>query len=198
MANKDAAFGLKPVQHINGSSWNGATRRCRIDATAGDLGVGDAVLWNGAGSTCYPEISAAAAGDGNAILGVIVSFEADPTNLERLYVASADAGWANVCIDPTVIYEIQADDIVGAAHIGRNAPLIFTSTVDTTTGISGTEMDATTSADGSDQLLIIGAPDRPDNDTTIAHAVWLVLINAHALTAVDAAGGGAVEGTKGV
>ncbi len=47
MANLDAPFGLKPVQHISGAPYNGATRRCRIDSTAGDLGVGDAVLWNG-------------------------------------------------------------------------------------------------------------------------------------------------------
>jgi hypothetical protein len=198
MANKDAAFGLKPVQHISGSPYNGATRRCRIDATAGDLGVGDAVLWNGSGSTCYPEIIAASAGDGNPIFGVIVSFEADPTNLEQLYIASADSGWANVCVDPAIVYEIQADDVVGAAEIGRNAPLIFTSTVDTTTGISGTEMDATTSQNGSDQLLIIGAPDRADNDTTITHAIWHVLINCHSLAAVDANGDGHYEGVYGV
>ena len=198
MANLDTPFGLKPVQHISGASWNGATRRCRVDDTAGDLGVGDAVLWNGAGLTCYPEIVSATAGDGNAILGVIVSFEPQVTNLERLYIASADSGWANVCVDPNVVYEIQADGVVGAADIGQNAPLIFTHTVDTTTGLSGMEMNSTTTTNGSDQLLIIGAPDRADNDTTLTHAKWYVLINVHALRAVDASAGGAIEGALGV
>jgi len=198
MANLDTPFGLKPVQHISGAPWNGATRRCRIDATAGDLGIGDAVVWNGAGSTCYPEISGASVGDGNAIFGVIVSFEADPTNLEQKYIASADSGWANVCVDPNVVYEIQGNGVIGAADIGANAPLVADHTVNTTTGISGTEMDATTTTNGSDQLIILGAPDRTDNDTTLTHAKWYVKINCHSLTAVDAAGGGANEGAKGV
>ena len=185
MANLDTPFGLKPVQHISGAAWNGATRRCRVAATAGDLGVGDAVLWNGAGLTCYPEIITATAGDGNPIFGVIVSFEPQVTNLERLYMASADEGWANVCVDPDTVYEIQADGVVGAADIGQNAPLIFTHTVDTTTGLSGMELNSTTSTDASDQLIIIGAPDRADNDTTLTHAKWYVLINAHSLRAPE-------------
>ena len=185
MANADTPFGLKPVSHLSGSPWNGATRRCRIDDTAGDLGIGDAVVWNGAGSTCYPEIIIATAGDTNPIFGVIVSFEADPTNLEQLYIASADSGWANVCVDPDVIYEIQADGVVGAADIGQNAPLITTHAVNAVTGISGMEMNSTTSTNASDQLIIVGAPDRPDNDTTLTHAKWYVLINAHSLRAPE-------------
>jgi hypothetical protein len=198
MANIDAPFGLKPVQHISGAPWNGATRRCRIDSTANDLGIGDVVVWNGAGSTCYPEVQHVSAGDGNAIFGVIVSFEPNPANLEQLYIASADSGWANVCCDPSVVFEIQADNVVGAEDIGANAPLVYTHTIDTTTGLSQTEMDATTTTNGSDQLLIIGAPDRADNDTTLTHAVWLVMINCHSLKAVDANGDGANEGVKGV
>ena len=198
MANLDTPMGLKPVQHISGASWNGATRRCRITSTAGDLGVGDAVVWNGSGSTCYPEIITATAGDGNPIFGVIVSFEPQVTNLERLYMASADEGWANVCVDPDTVYEIQADGVVGATDIGANAPLIFTHTVDTTTGLSGMELNSTTTANGSDQLLIIGAPDRADNDTTLTHAKWYVLINCHSLRASDANGDGGYEGAKGV
>ena len=198
MANLDTPFGLKPVQHISGASWNGATRRCRVDDTAGDLGVGDAVVWNGAGLTCYPEIVGATVGDGNKIFGVIVSFEPQVTNLERLYIASADSGYANVCVDPDVVYEIQANGIVGAADLGQNAVLVADHTVNTTTGISGTEMNATTAANASYQLTIIGAPDRSDNDTTLTHAKWYVIINLHSLRAVDANAGGAAEGAAGV
>ena len=198
MANVDAPFGLKPVMHLNGNPWNGATRRCRVDDTAGDLGIGDAVVWAGAGSTAYPEVNEATVGDGNKILGVIVSIEADPTNLEQKYIASADSGWVNVCVDPDVIYEIQANGIVGAADIGQNAVLVADHTVNTVTGISGTEMNATTAANASYQLTIVGAPDRTDNDTTLTHANWYVLINLHSLRAVDANAGGTAEGAAGV
>jgi len=187
MANIDAPFGLKPISNLSGAPWNGATRRCYVSATAGDLGIGDAVVWNGAGSTAYPEVNEITAGDGNPIFGVIVSLEADPTNLERLYITSAGTGWVNVCVDPNVIYEIQADGVVGAEDIAANAPLILTHTVDTVTGISGTEMNSTTSTNASDQLIIVGAPDREDNDTTLTHANWYVMINAHSLRAPERA-----------
>ena len=46
MANVDAAFGLKPVRHLNGSPWNGATIRCHAPAAYGGsaLYVGDPVM----------------------------------------------------------------------------------------------------------------------------------------------------------
>lgn len=198
MANVDSPFGLKPIEHLNGNPWNGATRRCRIDASAGDLGIGDAVIWNGSGSGGYPEVIEATVGDGNKIFGVIVSFEPDPTDLENMYIASADSGWANVCVDPDVVYEIQANGVVGDADIGQNAVLIADHSVNTTTGISGTEMNATTGANASYQLLIIGGVDRSDNDLTLTHAKWKVLINLHSLRAVDASAGGAAEGAVGV
>lgn len=201
MANVDFRYGLKPVEHLNGNPWNGATRRCRIDSTAGDLGVGDAVVWNGAGYQGYPEIVAATVGDGNKIFGVIVSFEPQvSTSLERLYIASADSGWANVCVDPDVVYSIQANGIVGSADIGQTANLVADHTVDTTTGLSGTEMNATTGGGGysSYQLLIIGGVVREDNDLTLTHADWLVLINLHSLRAVNTSAGGAAEGATGL
>ena len=179
MANVDNPHGLTPIEHINGNPWNGATRRCRVDATAGDLFVGDAVVWNGAGSGGYPEVNEATVGDGNKIFGVIVSFEPQPANsLETLYIASADSGWANVCVDPDVVYMIQANGVVGDADIGQNAVLVADHSGDTTT--------------------IIGGVDRADNDLTLTHAEWKVLINLHSLRAVDANAGGTAEGAAGV
>jgi hypothetical protein len=187
MANIDAPFGLKPVSNLSGAPWNGATRRCRVDDTAIALGIGDAVVWNGEGVTAYPEVIEATVGDGYPIFGVIVSLEADPTNLERLYITTAGTGYVNVCVDPNVIYEIQANGVVGAADIAANAPIVYDHTIDTVTGLSQTEMNSTTSTDASDQLIIIGAPDREDNDTTLTHANWYVLINAHSLRAPERA-----------
>ena len=46
MANTDAPFGLRPVRHLNGSSWNGQTIRCFIHASyAYALFVGDPVMY---------------------------------------------------------------------------------------------------------------------------------------------------------
>ena len=148
----------------------------------------------------YPEIVEATVGDGNKIFGVIVSFEPEPTNLEQLYIASADSGWAHVCVDPDVVYSIQANGVVGSADIGQNAVLVADHSVNTTTGISGTEMNATTGGGGysSYQLMIIGGVDREDNDLTLTHAEWKVIINLHSLRAVNTSAGGAAEGATGL
>jgi hypothetical protein len=179
MANVDSPYGLRPVGHLAGNaSFN--TIRCRITDTAGDLGVGDAVVWNGAGSGAYFEIVGATVGATNSITGVIQSFEPNPaTGLETLYIASADSGWANVIVDPHVIYSIQANGVVGNADYGQNAVLVADHTVNTSTGISGTEMNATTGSDNTYQLTIIGGVDRDDNDLTLTHAEYLVIINLH-------------------
>ena len=201
MANVDNPHGLTPIEHLNGNPWNGATRRCRVDATAGDLFVGDAVVWNGSGSAGYPEVVEATAGDGNKIFGVIVSFEPQPSSsLETLYIASADSGWANVCVDPDVVYMGQVDGVVGSDDIGQTTNLVTTHSGDTTTGISGMEVDATTAGGGysSYQLMIIGGVDRPDNDLTLTHAEYKVIINLHSLRAVNTSAGGAAEGATGV
>jgi hypothetical protein len=176
--------------HLNGNPWNGGTWRCRVDATAGDLGVGDAVYFNGAGYQGYPEVQGSSVGHTDAtaqnIFGAIVSFEPDPDHLDRIYIASADSGWAMVCIDPDVIYSIQANGVVGSADIGQNADLVADHTVDTTTGLSGTELNATTSTAANYQLKILGGVDHPDNDLTLTHADWLVIINRHQLKVIDA------------
>jgi hypothetical protein len=199
MANVDNPTGLTPIEHINGNPWNGATRRCRVDDTAGDLFIGDAVVWNGAGSGGYPEVIRATVGDANKIFGVIVSFEPQPANsLEKTYIASADSGWAQVCCDPDVVFSIQANGVVGSADIGQNANLVADHSGNTITGRSGLEMNATTGADSSYQLLIIGGVDSPKNDLTLTHAEWKVLINIHSLRAVDATATKTAEGALGV
>jgi len=191
MANADFRYGLRPVEHLNGNPWNGATRRCRITSNAGDLGVGDAVYMNGSGSGGYPEVVASSIGAGSTnaytIFGVVTAFEPVETNLERIYIASADSGWAAVCVDPDVLYSIQANGVVGSNDIGQTFELVADHTIDTVTGLSGTEMAASTgAADATQPLLCLGGVVKEDNDLTLTHAEWIVMINKHQLRAVDA------------
>lgn len=201
MANVDTPFGLRPIRHRNGAPYNGAANPYYISSgydTA--LFIGDPVIKVAGGSNTaevtvpsvgkfaigtMPSIEKAAAGDTNRITGVIVGFSADPANLDRKHNPASTERVALVCDDPDVVFEIQADGAIPAASVGLNAVLIYTHSGDTTTGLSGVELDTTSdppAADASNQLLILRAVNREDNDTTLTHAKVEVLINQHTQT----------------
>ena len=202
MANADTPFGLRPIRHKSGAPYNGAVNPYVIEAadSTGDAFIGDAVvrITGGANTAAVtvpgvghfpigtlPSVIVTAAGtvDGatKVITGVIVSFAADPTNLERKHRADDTQRVCMVCDDPDVVFEIQADGAVTAANIGTNANLVKTHSGSTVTGLSGFELDASDlgTPDLSDQLRVVRAVNREDNDTTLTHAKVEVIINQH-------------------
>jgi hypothetical protein len=197
MANIDSPFGLKPLRHKSGAPYNGAANPYYIPASYGTaLFVGDPVVKTGTSNTAavkvpgagafnigtLPEINKATAGDANAVTGVIIGFTALPGDLNKNYNPASTERVAWVCDDPNVIFEIQADGAVPAASMGLNAVFIYTHSGSTSTGLSGVELDTTSdvpAADASNQMIIIRAANREDNDTTITHAKVEVLLNNH-------------------
>ncbi|MDH3914494.1 MAG: hypothetical protein OEU09_24730 [Rhodospirillales bacterium] len=198
MANPDTPFGLKPIRHRNGAPYNGAANPYYVNSSyATALFIGDPVIKVAGGSNAtriaasgagtfeigtLPEVEKATAGTTNRITGVIVGFAALPTNLEQKHSPASTEAVALVCDDPDVIFEIQADGAIPAASMGLNAVLIYTHAGSTTTGLSGVELDTTSdapAATAADQLLILRAANREDNDTTLTHAKVEVLINQH-------------------
>lgn len=196
MANADTPFGLKPVRHRLGVPIAHTIRPYYVPSTyATALFIGDAVIKTGTSNTAVvdgfigghfrigtlSEINSATVGDGNRITGVITGFMAT-TEASYIYGAASTERVALVCDDPFVEFEIQADGAIPAASIGLNAVLIATHSGSTTTGLSGMELDTTSdapAADASNQLLILRAVNRADNDTTLTHAKVEVLINQH-------------------
>jgi hypothetical protein len=197
MANIDSPFGLKPLRHKSGAPYNGAVNPYYIPSSYGTaLYVGDPVVKTGTSNTAavkvpgagsfnigtMPEINKATAGDANAVTGVIVGFTALPSDLNKNYNPASTERVAWVCDDPDIIFEIQADGAVAAASMGLNAVFIYTHSGSTSTGLSGVELDTTSdvpAADASNQMIIIRAANREDNDTTITHAKVEVLLNNH-------------------
>lgn len=201
MANVDSRFGLKPVRHKNGAPYNGAANPYYIPAGYGTaLYVGDAVVKTGTANTAavtapgagffgigtLPEINKSGAGDvstdANRITGVIVGFSPLASDLNKPYNPASTERVAYVCDDPDMVFEIQADGAVPATSMGLNAVLIYTHTGDNTTGLSGAELDTTSdvpAADASNQLVILRAVNREDNDTTSIWAKVEVMINTH-------------------
>lgn len=197
MANVDTPFGLRPIRHRNGAPYNGAVNPYYVPSTyATAMFIGDAVLKTGTSNTAevsapgagkfaigtLPEINVITVGDANWITGVIVGFAANPDNLTQQYKPASQERIVYVCDDPDVIYEVQADGAIPAASVSLNAVLIATHSGSTSTGYSGMELDTTSdvpAADASNQLLIMRAVNREDNDTTLTHAKVEVLISLH-------------------
>jgi hypothetical protein len=206
MANVDAPFGLRPLRYKSGAPYQGQANPYYIAASYGTaLFVGDPVVKVAGGSNTaavtvpgggkfnigtLPSIEKATAGDAQRVTGVIVGFAPMSSNLDNKHNPASTERVAYVADSPDLIFEIQADGAIPAADMGLNAVFIYAHSGSTTTGLSGVELDTTSdvpAADASNQMLILRAVNREDNDTTITHAkVEVMLINhteAHGNTA---------------
>ena len=195
MANADAAFGLVPVRHLNGSPWNGATVRCHIPAayTTTALFIGDPVILETTNATrstttrC-PTVALATGTTGTFIFGVITSFEPNPDNLTLKHRLISTERYCNVCVAPDVVYWVQdnADSAMTKADIGGNCDLEMNAG-SAITGLSGVELNSDTVAETAAlPILIVGVADVEDNEfdgSTSTHIIWEVIINMHQLRA---------------
>lgn len=186
MANKDAAFGLRPARMMNGSAFMNQQNRYRIAnnyATA--IFQGDLVETLTAGT-----IGVKAAGETDAVLGVFNGCRyTDPTTGKETFsnyypgsIAAADIE-AFVIDAPDVVYEIQADDTFPVTDLFGNFDIVA-GTGDTNSGMSRTELDVTTGAVTTTLPLkaIDISQDPENNDTSSANTNVMVVINNHVLS----------------
>ena len=186
MANKDAAFGLRPARMMNGSAFMNQQNRYRIAnnyATA--IFQGDLVETLTAGT-----IGVKAAGETDAVLGVFNGCRyTDPTTGKETFsnyypgsIAAADIE-AFVIDAPDVVYEIQADDTFPVTDLFGNFDIVA-GTGDTNSGMSRTELDVTTGAVTTTlPLKAIDISQDPENsDTSSANTNVMVVINNHVLS----------------
>ena len=179
MANKDAAFGLRPARMMNGSAFMNQQNRYRIAnnyATA--IFQGDLVETLTAGT-----IGVKAAGETDAVLGVFNGCRyTDPTTGKETFsnyypgsIAAADIE-AFVIDAPDVVYEIQADDTFPVTDLFGNFDIVA-GTGDTNSGMSRTELDVTTGAVTTTLPLkaIDISQDPENNDTSSANTNVMVV-----------------------
>lgn len=175
MANADAAYGFKPV-HADGSPTSGATMRCVF--AAGDTVaafIGDPVKLASTSIDGAPVVAQCAAGD--PVFGVVVGFEANPTNLGLQYRAASTQRFCQVAMAEGGYFMIQDDGTLAITSAGLNANFIVAAG-STVTGMSGVEINSATEATTNSLDLQLFAPvNRPDNDPTIANADWIVRFN---------------------
>jgi len=175
MANKDAAFGFKPVRHLSGGEVR--TNEYKIAANYGtSIYQGQAVLAVTAGG-----IEAAAAG--NVILGIFGGcFFTHPTTgkptFSNHYPASTNASdiVAFVYDDPRIVFEVQHDGTGTEAMNFGGFDLVNTGGSNLS-GRSTQELDTST-VTTSGQFKQIGISKDPSNsDTGAANANVYVIPN---------------------
>ena len=185
MANKNAAFGLKPARMMGGGAYTGGQSRYRIaNNQSGAIFQGDLVKQLTGGT-----VSRAAASSTVPVVGVFNGCQfTDPTSKEVTFsnhypgsVAAADI-IAFVIDDPDTVFEVQADDTFPIADLFGNFDIVDQSTTgDTSSGRSNVELDVTTGATTTTlPLKAIDISQDPDNDdVSSANTNVMVVIQNH-------------------
>jgi hypothetical protein len=183
MANKDAAFGLKPIGKVGQNNDTGGLSEYSIAASATAIYFNDPVEMAATGT-----ITVAAAGD--ALLGSLGGvFFTDATTSKPTYANHLDASNTATDIvgfvsdDPYQRFEIQSDNAGASAQtdIGNCADIVYAAG-SSPNYVSSVELDDGTLATSSAQLKIIGVSKDPDNNELgSANVNFIVTINEHFL-----------------
>tara|TARA_R100001509_G_scaffold146664_1_gene103740 strand:- start:319 stop:882 length:564 start_codon:yes stop_codon:yes gene_type:complete len=181
MANKDSAFGLRPIGKVGQNKDNQGLSEYSISASATAIYQGDPVEILAAGT-----IGVAAAGD--ALLGPLngVFFtdasSSKPTfanHLKASNTASDIVGF--VSDDPYERFEVQSSGATAAADVGLNADISY-SAGSSPNFVSKVELNHGDLKTGTAQLRIIGISKDPENNEAGSANVNLVtIINEHQL-----------------
>ena len=182
MANKDAAFGLKPVGKVGQNRDNQGLSEYLIAASSSAIYFQDPVKMAASGAIVV-------AGAGGAILGSLGGiFFTDANTSKPTFANHLDASNTATDIkgfisdDPYERFEIQSNNS-GASNVNdvfAVADLVYAAG-SSPDYVSGVELDDSTLANGSSATLqILGLSRDPDNsDVDSANVNWIVRINEH-------------------
>lgn len=189
MPNVNKPFGLRPLGKI-GSNYNsdGDTQYRIASNTATAIFQGDTVTLSGG------YVVKATPGDAN-ILGVFLGCQyTDPTTkkttFKNFYPGSVVASdiVASIVDDPNALFLVQASGVAANTCVGQNADLVQTAAGNTTTGVSGLELNTATLGTASAlNVKVVGISSVPgEGDVTAAYANLIVKINEHLYSAPTA------------
>ena len=183
MANKDAAFGLKPIGKVGQNRDAGGLSEYSIAASSAAIYFNDPVKTSGG----YLLV-AGAGGNLRGSLGGI--FFTDATTSKPTYAQHLNASNAATDIvgfisdDPYQRFEIQSNNAGASANtdIFNVADIVYAAG-SSPDFVSKVELnDATLAAGSSATLQILGVSRDPaNNDVTSANVNWVVRINEHEL-----------------
>tara|TARA_Y100001938_G_scaffold127728_1_gene180857 strand:- start:2105 stop:2689 length:585 start_codon:yes stop_codon:yes gene_type:complete len=185
MANKNAAFGLRPLAKLGGNY-----NSCGFTTYAVKSGNNSGNIFEGAvvklGSDGYVVV---AGNSDTQILGVAGGIEytatdGSPTFQNFFPDTTATLGSQDIKIrvydDPNQLFLIQADGTSAQTSIGMNADVAGNANGNTTNGISSGELDSSTLNTTQLMLRVVGVDADPDNnDLASDNANLIVKINDH-------------------
>lgn len=184
MANADAPFGLRPVRYLSGAPYNGAANLYYVpssDSTA--IYIGGMVKLAGSADADGIASVTGNVSTGNPVVGVVVGVK-PVTATSTTYREASVERYVFVADDPNLVFAIQEDSVGGAlaaTNVGNTADITGFTGGSTSTGRSSLEIDsstATASGDGTEDVLIVGLVQEPDNAIG-TNANWLVRLNNH-------------------
>jgi len=187
MANKDAAFGLKPIGKVGQNKDNQGLSEYSIAAsTTSAIYQNDPVKVTDNGTIDVAGTTGSILGSLNGVF-YTDSSTSKPTwanHLETSNAATDIVGF--VSDDPYERFEIQSEGTLPKVNIFANANTVYTAG-DSANYVSKVEISATTGTTAASQLRIVGVSKDPDNSellnaTTYATNVNVIaMINNHAL-----------------
>ena len=185
MANKDAAFGLRPIGKVGQNRDAQGLSEYSIAASTAVIYNSDPVAIDSNG-----ELVQGTAGAGNDLLGSLNGvFYTDASTSKPTwanYLAASNTATdivGFVSDDPYERFEVQSNNAGASAQtdVGNNADIAYTAGA-APNYISKVELDDATLATTAAQLKIVGVSKDPDNsDLTAANVNWVVTINEHFL-----------------
>ena len=192
MANKDAAFGLRPYKMLGAGANTNVIVKFKIQLT-GTAGTSSVIYQ---GTPVIPlangliDIVGAAAGGTVPLLGAFIGCEYTDTNGTPTFankwpgtssVKSSTEAIAHVSADPDQLFLINCDAAATDAAVHANANFATATSGDSTTGISSAELAVSTlNTTNTLNLRVVGFEDSPSNaDQTAAGMLAIVLLNNH-------------------
>ena len=194
MASTSSGYGFVPVKKVGATSNNHGQESFLIDpaGVAQNIGYGSVVSITAAG---YLQLAPGTGADattnnlgGSSVgaIGIFVGCEYVNSEGQLIFGQYYPSGTLNatayVVTDPNVVFQVQADGALAQTNLGQNlefaAAQNATTSVNTTTGKSNMQLDASAVQSTTAAFKIVGFSDRPGSAIGDAYTDVLVKFNA--------------------
>ena len=181
MANKDAAFGLKPIGKVGQNRDSQGLSEYSIAASADAIYFNDPVEMAATGTITVAAATDTLLGSLNGVFFTDAS-TSKPTYANHLNASNTATDIVGfVSDDPYQRFEIQADGATAAADVGLNADIVYAAG-SSPDYVSQVELDTSDQKTATAQLRINAISKDPDNNEAGSANVNLVVtINEHFL-----------------